>query len=177
MLWRRPGEIRRRMPHRAFIGLGSNLGDRKANFLEAIERIQKLADTRIVKQSSLYESEPLGDAKTWFVNAVIELETESSADDLLKRLKGIETTMGRKRVRGKRWGSRVIDLDILFFDNEIISKRNLKVPHPELQNRRFVLAPLCELAPQLVHPKLAVTVSELLAGLKDTKKMHLLRAG
>jgi 2-amino-4-hydroxy-6-hydroxymethyldihydropteridine diphosphokinase len=164
------------MPHRVFIGIGSNLGDRKANFFEAIERLQKLAGTRILKQSSLYESEPLGDAKTWFVNAVIEIETEASADELLKRLKVIETAMGRKRVRGKRWGSRVIDLDILFFNNEIINRRTLKVPHPELQNRRFVLAPLCELAPQLVHPQLAATVSELLAGLKDTKKIHLLRA-
>jgi 2-amino-4-hydroxy-6-hydroxymethyldihydropteridine diphosphokinase len=164
------------MPHRAFIGIGSNLGDRKANFLEAIERIQKLPATRIVKQSSLYESEPLGDAKTWFVNAVIEVETESSADDLLKRLKAIESAMGRKRVRGKRWGSRIIDLDILLFNSEIINKRTLKVPHPELQNRRFVLAPLSELAPQFVHPKLALSVSELLAGLKDTKKIHLLRA-
>jgi 2-amino-4-hydroxy-6-hydroxymethyldihydropteridine diphosphokinase len=164
------------MPHRAFIGIGSNLGDRKANYLEAIDRIQKLAATRIVKQSSLYESEPLGDAKTWFVNAVIEVETDSSADELLKRLKGIETVMGRKRVRGKRWGSRIIDLDILFFNNEIITKRTLKVPHPELQNRRFVLAPLSELAPQMIHPKLGVSVSELLAGLKDTKKIHLLRA-
>jgi 2-amino-4-hydroxy-6-hydroxymethyldihydropteridine diphosphokinase len=164
------------MPHRAFIGIGSNLGDRKANHLEAVERLQKVPTTRIVKQSSLYESEPLGDAKTWFVNAVIEIETESSADDLLKRLKAIETAMGRKRVRGKRWGSRIIDLDILFFDNEIISKRNLKVPHPEIQNRKFVLAPLCELAPQMIHPRLAVSVSELLAGLKNPKKIHLLRA-
>jgi 2-amino-4-hydroxy-6-hydroxymethyldihydropteridine diphosphokinase len=164
------------MPHRAFIGIGSNLGDRKANYFEAIDRIQKLPGTRIVKQSSLYESEPLGDAKTWFVNAAIEIETECSAEDLLKRLKSIETTMGRKRVRGKRWGSRIIDLDILFFDGEIINKRNLKVPHPELQNRRFVLAPLSELAPQMIHPKLAVSVSELLASLKDTKKIHLLRA-
>ena len=90
------------MPHRAFIGIGSNLGDRKANFLEAIDRIQKLANTRIVKQSSLYESEPLGDATTWFVNAVIEIETEMGTDELLKRLKSIETTMGRKRVKGKR---------------------------------------------------------------------------
>ena len=163
------------MPHRAFIGIGSNLGDRKANYLEALDRIQKLPATRIVKQSSLYESEPLGDAKTWFVNGVIEIETEASAEDLLKRLKGIETAMGRKRVRGKRWGSRIIDLDILFFNNEIINKRNLKVPHPELQNRRFVLAPLSELAPQLIHPKLSVTVSELLAALKDTKRIHLLR--
>ncbi len=164
------------MPHRAFIGIGSNLGDRKANFVEAIDRIQKVPNTRIVKQSSLYESEPLGDAKTWFVNAVVELETECNADDLLKKLKQIETAMGRKRVRGKRWGSRIIDLDILLFDNEIINKRTLKVPHPELQNRRFVLAPLSELAPQLIHPKLSVSVSELLAGLKDSKKIHLLRA-
>ena len=151
-------------------------GDRKANLIEAIERIQKLPTTRILKQSSLYESEPLGDAKTWFVNAVIEIETECSADELLKRLKAIETAMGRKRVRGKRWGSRIIDLDILFFNNEIIDKRSLKVPHPELQNRRFVLAPLAELAPQLIHPKLSLSVSELITALKDTKKIHLLRA-
>ena len=164
------------MPHRAFIGIGSNLGDRKANYLEAIDRVQKLPGTRIVKQSSLYESEPHGNAKTWFVNAVIEIETGLSADDLLKRLKAIETAMGRKRVRGKRWGSRIIDLDILFFDNEIIEKRSLKVPHRELQNRRFVLVPLSELAPQMIHPKLTVTVSELLASAQDRKKVHLLRA-
>jgi 2-amino-4-hydroxy-6-hydroxymethyldihydropteridine diphosphokinase len=173
MAW---GRFEKGMPHRAFIGIGSNLGDRKANFLEAIDRIQKIPGTRIVKQSSLYESEPLGDAKTWFVNAVVELETECGADELLKRLKHIEAAMGRKRVRGKRWGSRVIDLDILFFNNEIISKRTLKIPHPELHNRRFVLAPMSELAPQLIHPKLSVSVSELLAGVKDTKKIHLLRA-
>ena len=164
------------MPHRAFIGIGSNLGDRKANFLEAVERIQKLPATRIVKQSSLYESEPHGDAKTWFVNAVIDIETEAGPEELLKRLKAIETTMGRKRVRGKRWGSRVIDLDILFYNNAIIDKRNLKIPHPEVPNRKFVLAPLSELAPQFIHPKLSATVTELLTGVKDTKKIHLLRA-
>jgi len=163
------------MPHRAFIGIGSNLGDRKANFVEAVERIQKLPGTRIVKQSSLYESEPHGDATTWFVNAVIEIETEAAPEELLKRLKAIETTMGRKRVRGKRWGSRVIDLDILFYNNAIIDKRNLKIPHPEVPNRKFVLAPLSELAPQFIHPKLSATVTELLTGVKDTKKIHLLR--
>jgi 2-amino-4-hydroxy-6-hydroxymethyldihydropteridine diphosphokinase len=110
------------------------------------------------------------------VNAVIEIETEFDATRLLKQLKAIETAMGRKRVRGKRWGSRIIDLDILFFDNELINKRNLKIPHPELQNRRFVLAPLAELAPQLIHPKLALSVSELLAALRNDKKVHLLPA-
>ncbi len=137
----------------------------------------KLPATRIVKASSLYESEPLGDAKTWFLNAVIELEIECSAEELLKRLKAIEQAMGRKRVKGKRWGSRIIDLDILFFDNEIINKRNLKIPHKEIPKRRFVLVPLCELVPQMVHPALNVTLSELLTTLKDGKKVHLLPRG
>jgi 2-amino-4-hydroxy-6-hydroxymethyldihydropteridine diphosphokinase len=163
------------MPHRAFIGIGSNLGDRKANHLEAMDRIQKLPHTRILKQSSYYESEPHGDAKTWFVNSVIEIETECTAEVLLKKFKAIEATMGRKRVRGKKWGSRIIDLDILFFDSEIINKRNLKIPHPEAANRRFVLAPLSELAPQMIHPLLSTTTSESLAGVKDTKKVHLFR--
>jgi len=164
------------MPNRAFIGIGSNLGDRKANFLEAIAKIAELRDTRIVKQSSLYESEPHGNAKTWFVNAVIEIETEFPADQLLKKLKAIEEAMGRKRVKGKRYGSRVIDLDILFFNNEVVEKRSLKIPHPRLQDRRFVLAPLSELAPHLIHPKLNASISELLASTTDTKKLHLLRS-
>jgi 2-amino-4-hydroxy-6-hydroxymethyldihydropteridine diphosphokinase len=162
------------MPHRVFIGIGSNLGDRRANCREARRRIAELPNTRVVKESSLYESEPHGDAKTWFGNSVIEIETELNAAELLKRLKAIEEAMGRKRVKGKRWGSRVIDLDILFFDMEIIDKRNLKVPHPQLPNRRFVLVPLSELAPQLVHPSLNASISELLATAKDPKKVHLM---
>lgn len=162
------------MPAGVFIGLGSNLGDRRANILDAQERIRKLPDTRVVKESSLYESEPHGDAKTWFVNGVIEVDTELSPDNLLKKLKGIEAGMGRKRVKGKRWGSRVIDLDILFYAGLIIRKRSLKVPHPELPNRRFVLLPLCELAPQVIHPELQSSVSDLLAAVKDTKKVVLM---
>src|SRR5215468_10912957 len=118
------------MPHRVFIGIGSNLGDRKANCREGRQRVEQLPNTRVVKESSLYESEPHGNAKTWFANSVIEVETDFTAAELLKRLKAIETAMGRKRVSGKRWGSRIIDLDILFFDMELIEKRNLKVPHP-----------------------------------------------
>ncbi len=164
------------MPHRAYIAIGSNLGDRKANYVEASERIAKLPQTRVVKHSSLYESEPLGDDKNWYVNGVIEVETEYSAPELLKKLLAIEATMGRKRVKGKRWGSRIIDLDIAFFNNDIIDKRNLKVPHPEVQNRKFVLAPMSELAPQFVHPKLSKTISTLLASLRYPKKVHLFRA-
>jgi 2-amino-4-hydroxy-6-hydroxymethyldihydropteridine diphosphokinase len=164
------------MPHRVFIGVGSNLGDRRENCREARRRVTELPKTRVVKESSLYESEPHGNAKTWFGNSVLEVETELSPPDLLKRLKQIEEDMGRKRVKGKRWGSRIIDLDILFYDNEIVDKRNLKIPHPRLPQRRFVLVPLSELAPQLIHPGLNQSVSELLATTKDTKKIHLMRA-
>lgn len=164
------------MPNRALIGIGSNLGDRKANFVEAVTRIGGLKGVRVLKQSSLYESEPHGDAKTWFVNAVIEIETEMLPEALLKKLLEIETAMGRKRVAGKKWGSRIIDLDILLYNNQIIDKRNLKIPHPRLQDRRFVLSPLSELVPQFVHPKLGKTISELMVGVTDTKKIHLLRS-
>jgi len=161
--------------HRVYIGLGSNLGDRKANLREAEEKLSALPETRIVKASSLYESEPLGNAKTWFVNSALEIETEFEADELLKRTKAIETAMGRKRVKGKRWGSRIIDLDLLLFDSQTVNKRNLKIPHPEMHKRRFVLLPLSELAPHITDPQLGSTISELLGGMKDPKKVVLLR--
>ena len=165
------------MPHRAYIGIGSNLGDRKANTIEAVDRVSKLPATRLVRASSLYESEPLGDAKTWFVNSVIEIETDFPMEQLLRKLKAIEETMGRKRVKGKRWGSRIIDLDILMADGEVVEKRTLKVPHPEMHKRRFVLLPLAELAPHVVHPQLGQSVSALLATLKDEKRVMLLPRG
>jgi 2-amino-4-hydroxy-6-hydroxymethyldihydropteridine diphosphokinase len=163
------------MPHRVYIGLGSNLGDRKANLREAEERLAELPTTRIVKASSLYESEPHGDAKTWFVNNVIELETDLEPEELLKRTRAIETAMGRKRVKGKRWGSRIIDIDLLLMDNQTVNKRTLKIPHPEMHKRRFVLMPLAELAPHVTHPHLGTSMSELLGGLKDLKKVMLTR--
>jgi 2-amino-4-hydroxy-6-hydroxymethyldihydropteridine diphosphokinase len=162
------------MPHRAYIGIGSNLGDRRANTLESIKRVAELPNTRIVRASSLYESEPLGDAKTWFVNSVIEVETDIMPDAMLKRLQAIEEDMGRKRVTGKRWGSRIIDLDILLWNQEVIKKKTLKVPHPEMHKRRFVLLPLAELAPQVIHPQLGSSVSALLATVEDTKRVTLL---
>jgi 2-amino-4-hydroxy-6-hydroxymethyldihydropteridine diphosphokinase len=163
------------MPHRVYVGLGSNLGDRKANLREAEERLVQIPNTRIVKASSLYESEPHGNAKTWFVNSVLEIETELEPEELLKRTRAIETAMGRKRVKGKRWGSRIIDIDLLLMDNQTVSKRTLKIPHPEMHKRRFVLLPLAELAPHITHPHLGTSMSELLGGLKDLKKVMLTR--
>ncbi len=163
------------MPHRAYIGLGSNLGNRKGNYLETLDRLAKIPGTRITKESSLYESEPLGDSKEWFVNGAVEIETDLGPEQLLKRLKNIERQMGRKKVR-KRWGARIIDLDILLYDDLRWNKQSLKIPHPEMQNRRFVLIPLSEIAPQVVHPGLDATISELLLKVKDEKRVSLMRS-
>lgn len=163
------------MFYRVFIGLGSNLGNRRANYQKALELISALPKTRIVKRSSLYESEPIGDAKNWYVNGVIELETDFAPEKLLSRLQAIEKAMGRKKTpQTKKWASRKIDLDILLFDNYVVESRTLKVPHPEMPNRRIVLLPLSELAPQMTHPRLGATVAELLAALKNDKKVMLL---
>jgi 2-amino-4-hydroxy-6-hydroxymethyldihydropteridine diphosphokinase len=163
------------MFHRIFIGIGSNLGNRRAYYHKALEHIATLPKTRIVKQSSLYESEPIGEAKNWYVNGVIEIETSFTPPQLLQRLQQIELALGRKRTaETKKWSSRKIDLDILLFDSQTVDSRTLKIPHPELHHRRFVLLPLCELAPHLTHPRLGATIAELLAGLKDNKRVMLL---
>lgn len=170
------------MPHRAFIGIGTNLGDRIANYHEALERIGKLRQTRIVRQSSIYETDPVGDVIGPFLNGAIEVETEYSADALMSQLLSIERAMGRKRVRMPKGAARVkykpriIDLDLLFFNNEMIDTPKLTVPHPRVQERRFVLVPMSELAPALIHPRLNATISELLAGLKSPQRVVLMRA-
>jgi 2-amino-4-hydroxy-6-hydroxymethyldihydropteridine diphosphokinase len=160
--------------HQVYVGIGSNVGDRKENFLEALARLTKLPDTKMIKESSLYESEPLGDAKDWYVNGAIQIETRFKPETLLLKFKNIERAMGRKKVK-KRWGSRIIDLDILLYDGLILKKKKLRIPHPEIQNRKFVLVPLSEIAPQVIHPELGVTISELLINVSDNKKVHLYR--
>ncbi|MBI2532299.1 MAG: 2-amino-4-hydroxy-6-hydroxymethyldihydropteridine diphosphokinase [Deltaproteobacteria bacterium] len=161
--------------HQVYIGVGSNVGNKKENFLEALSRVAKLPDTKIVKESSLYESEPIGDAKEWYVNGAIEIETKFKPDMLLKKFKNIERAMVRKKVK-RRWGARIIDLDILLYDAAIVNKKNLRIPHPEMSSRKFVLLPLSEIAPQVIHPELGVTISELLINVKDDKKIHLYHA-
>ncbi len=172
------------MPHRAFIGIGTNLGDKAANYREAITRIAGLPGSRVLLQSSVYETDPVSDAtlKGPFFNGVIEIETELTADALMRRLLAIERAMGRKRAPGRkaarlpRYRPRVIDLDLLFFDQEIRATPALTLPHPRLQERRFVLAPMAEVAPALIHPKLNVTISDLLANLKSAQRVTLARA-
>ena len=163
------------MTHLVYIGIGSNQGKKRENYQEALNRIAKIPKTRITRESSLYESEPIGDSKEWFVNGVIEVETELLPIPLLQRCTNIERAMGRKKVR-KKWGSRVIDLDILLFDNVMMNRRNLEIPHPEMHNRKFVLIPLSEIAPQHVHPALGKTISQLAVKTTDEKKVSLFRS-
>ena len=175
------------MSSTCYIGLGTNLGDRQANFRKAIELVKELPGTRITRHSSVYESEPHGRARNWFVNGVIEIHTELDPQELLKALQKIEVVMGRKKpAKGESGGgkkaadknvSRVIDLDILLYGTQVIDERKLKIPHPELANRKFVLLPLSELVPAYTHPVSGATVSELLVACKDDKKVHLFRPG
>jgi len=149
----------------AYLALGSNLGDRRANLAAAIERLAA-TDLRVIRVSSLYETEPRDvPDQPWFLNRVIEIETDLFPRQLLARTQRIEREMGRKRIVPK--GPRVIDLDILLFGDATVSTPDLEIPHPRMIERRFVLEPLHELAAELRHPKTRATVREMLARVSD----------
>lgn len=136
---------------RAFIGLGSNLGEREVTVRAALEQLAQLPDTSLLRVSSLYDSEPVGpEEQPDFVNAVAQVDTGLSARQLLWNLLLIEKRLGR--VRAQKWGPRTIDLDLLLFGDQVIDDDDLRVPHPEITRRAFVLAPLAELEPGLLHP-------------------------
>ncbi len=146
---------------RAFVGLGSNLGERETMIRLALDDLARLPGTRLVRASSLYDTEPVGEVdQPNFLNAVAQLDTELTARQLLWNLLLIEKRLGR--TRSKRWGPRTIDLDLLLYGSLVVEEPDLRVPHPELTRRSFVLVPLVELDPLLVHP---VTGETLLAHL------------
>ena len=142
-----------------FIGLGTNIGDREVNLKAALHHIEQLIP--IEAASSIYETEPVDyEEQGWFFNMVIQCSTRLFPQVLLEKLRSIESALGRKRTIAK--GPRIIDLDILFYGSELIKTGTLTVPHPELHNRAFVLAPLAEIAPKLVHPLLQADMAALL---------------
>ena len=156
------------MPTIAYIGLGSNLGDKKANCRRAVALLAK--DSRVVRASALYCTEPMGYAEQDdFINAVVEIETGLSPEALLQQCRSIEEELGR--VRTVHWGPRTIDVDILLYGAVVIETSELIIPHPLLHTRRFVLVPLCEIAPQAVHPRLQKTAADLLLALHDLQRV------
>lgn len=149
----------------AYICIGSNLGNRRENCLRAIEILQRRGII-VKKQSSMYDTEPWGaENQPRFINMAIEIETVLKPRELLKTIKDIESEVGRKG--SFRWGPRVVDLDILLFDSIILKEEDLEIPHPLMHERDFVLRPLCEIAPDRVHPLLKVRISDLIKSLED----------
>lgn len=154
------------MGHIAYIGIGSNIGDKVHQCERAISEILKVDHHTLLAKSSLFKTQPIGyTAQDWFVNGAIKIETDLEAPELLRTLKAIESQLGR--MEAFRWGPRAIDLDILFFDDIEIHTEELQIPHPFIQNRQFVLIPLVEIDRNLIHPVLKKTVQELLGNFKE----------
>lgn len=152
--------------HRVYLSLGSNIGNKRKNLLEAIRKIGELENTEVAKSSTILETEPFGYLEQDnFLNACLEVKTLMTAQEFLKEILQIELDMGR--VREIKWGPRIIDIDILFYDKEIIEEDNLAVPHPWICEREFVLDPLSEIAPNYIHPLEKKTITMLARKLKE----------
>jgi len=153
-----------RVKHKAYVGLGANLGDREATIRRAVELLAATPGIEVVAVSTLRETDPVGYAdQPRFLNGVAALETDLGSRGLLERLLAVERELGRVRGRGPRFGPRTIDLDLLLYGDEVVDEPGLVVPHPRLADRRFVLEPLQELEPGLTLPD-GRRVSDLLLG-------------
>ncbi len=159
------------MASTVFLGLGSNLGNPKENILRAIQQLQLLPNTKLLNQSSLYRTEPFGKTdQSWFLNSVVQILTDFSPQELLFSLMALERGMGRMRI--EKWGPRIIDLDILYFDDLVLNEEELKIPHPGISERDFVLVPLNEIAPDYIHPYLHKTNKQLLEELPEPQQVE-----
>jgi len=157
------------MNNLAYLSIGSNLGNREQNLKTAVQKLESIGTVLCV--SSLYETEPVEFTdQPMFLNSAVALETSASPARLIEQLIEIEKGMGRERIQRK--GPRTIDLDILLFGDQILNTEKLTIPHPAMQHRRFVLEPLAEIAPEVIHPVLKRTVRELLKQLPAEQSVH-----
>ena len=153
-----------------YLLLGSNLGNKKINLSTARDHISKSVGT-ILRTSSLYQSEAWGiTEQPSFLNQVLQIETILNPQQLLKEILNIELKMSR--IRNGKWKERIIDIDILYYDEIVIEETSLTVPHPEIPNRKFTLIPLCEIAPEEIHPILNITNTEILENTADILKVE-----
>lgn len=160
------------MEHCAYIGVGSNQGRKEENCRGAIAELGRIPQTHVREVSAWYATEPWGMASAeWYVNGVAVIDTGLRPEILLKHCQALERKIGRLP-NSQRWADRVIDLDILFFDDMVLEGPGLVIPHPELHRRRFVLVPLCKIAPNLTHARLGSDVRELLARVEDDGRVH-----
>jgi 2-amino-4-hydroxy-6-hydroxymethyldihydropteridine diphosphokinase len=148
---------------RAYVGLGSNLGDRAAYLLLGLSALSRLPKTHLLRLSPVYETDPVGPPQPPYLNMVAELETELSPKGLLAEMLRVEKALGRER--RERWGPRTLDLDLLLYGDLVLEEEGLSVPHPRLHERAFVLVPLLDLLPEGRHPLLGQSFAELLASL------------
>lgn len=154
----------------AYLGLGSNKGERISFIETAITEIAGIEKTKLIRTSSVYETEPWGiKGQGDYLNSAAEIRTDLSAEELLRALKGIESRIGRTVTA--KWSEREIDIDLLFYGNEVINNETIHVPHAEIENRKFVLIPMNELAPDLIHPVLNKSISDLLLETSDDLKV------
>ena len=161
-----------RVKKTAHLSLGSNLGDRAKNLREAVAALRQEI-IRLTGISSIYETEPVDYRdQPWFLNIVLEAETELAPTALLQTLRGIEMKMGSRKLIAK--GPRLIDMDILLYANEVIDAPELQIPHPSMHLRRFVLEPLAQIAPGVRHPILNMTAAEMLASTPDKSAVRIL---
>jgi 2-amino-4-hydroxy-6-hydroxymethyldihydropteridine diphosphokinase len=153
-----------------FLGIGTNLGNRESNLEQAVARIEEYIG-RVLKSSSIYETEPWGfQAKEEFLNMVVKVETTLTPSGLLGRILMIESLLGRIRSQ-VRYTSRLIDIDILLYEDLIVNEESLKIPHPLLHERRFVLVPLCEVGSEMIHPVLKKSIADLLEICEDSSNV------
>ena len=156
--------------HQAFVSVGSNLGDKIENCRRGVDGL--LADGRsvLVRSSSFYRTSPVDfKDQDWFVNLVVKIKTTLDPFGLLAKIQDVQKAIGRK-ADTLRFGPRVIDLDIIFFDDQVIQTDLLEIPHPRMHKRRFVLKPICDIEPSMMHPVLRKDMRSLLGDLKDSKQ-------
>ncbi len=146
--------------HSLYLGLGSNLGRRRAVLAKAVEQLDAMGSCRVRRLSSLYETEPEGAGSNWYLNLVVSMETTLDPEEFLARILDMEKLLGRNRSRP--WPDRTMDIDILLWENKVITENHLVVPHPRLHQRLFVLVPLAELDPETMHPVLHISATQML---------------